>query len=277
MLRLDALATLYVFRPLRRLSAFKDGVPILMYHSVSDSEDRVHPYYRTATSPGVFAEHMKCLRDGGYTALGLDEVARWLQNPTPADIRPVAITFDDGFEDFYLKAFPILERYGFTASMYLPTSFISEESREFTGKACMTWSQVRELHKQGIQFGSHTVTHPQLRFEKLETVRQEIRDSKDTIEQKLGCSVTSFAYPYAFPETDRVFRRNLREMLEDAGYENGVSTIVGTAARAGDRYFMKRLPANSCDDLRLFRAKLEGAYDWVHTVQYASKLLTARA
>jgi peptidoglycan/xylan/chitin deacetylase (PgdA/CDA1 family) len=219
--------------------------------------------------------------------MGLGEVARWLGRPGagggPAagtGKKPVAITFDDGFEDFYTHAFPVLERFGFTASMYLPTAFVGggSEARpadKFAGKTFLSWPQVRELGGRRIEFGSHTVTHPQLRFEKLETVRREVRDSKDTIEQHLGSPVTSFAYPYAFPETDAVFREQLRGMLEQAGYENGVCTMVGTAAPGEDRYFLKRLPANACDHPRLFRAKLEGAYDWVHTLQYATKLLKA--
>jgi peptidoglycan/xylan/chitin deacetylase (PgdA/CDA1 family) len=189
--------------------------------------------------------------------------------------RPIVITFDDGYEDFYTHAFPILETYGFNSTVFLPTAYIGETPRQFNGAECLTWSQIRELRRAGIEFGSHTVTHPQLKSLKPEDVRDEIRSSKATIEQQLGCAVKSFAYPYAFPETDRTFRQRLRGFLEESGYENGVSTIIGTADRTGDRYFMKRLPVNSCDDPRLFRAKLEGAYDWLHTVQHVSKLIGA--
>jgi peptidoglycan/xylan/chitin deacetylase (PgdA/CDA1 family) len=137
----------------------------------------------------------------------------------------------------------------------------------------MSWGQVRELRAAGIEFGSHTVTHPQLKFLDEAAVEDEVRTSKEVIQQELGCKVTSFAYPYAFPETDRAFTHRLASTLEGAGYENGVSTIIGTADRKGDRYFMKRLPVNSCDSPSLFRAKLKGAYDWLHAVQYAWKVL----
>ncbi len=273
--RADRLATLYVFHPLQSLRpAATAGVPILMYHRVSDvDESGLHPYYQTVTTPRVFANHMEFLRQGQYQAITLADAVSLTQSAGRSRDNAVAITFDDGYQDFYTHAFPILNKYGFTATVYLPTSYIGETAQRFKGAECLTWTQVRELRKAGIHFGSHTVTHPQLKGLKAEEVRTEVRSSKATIEDKLGSPVTSFAYPYAFPETDRLFRQRLRAVLQEIGYENGVSTIIGTADRAGDRFFMKRLPINSGDDRRFFQAKLAGAYDWLHTLQYASKRL----
>jgi len=276
MLRADAFATLYLFHPLGKFRLQKGRVPILMYHSVSNAgRETVHPYYQTRTTPDVFAQHMQYLSDHGYSTIGLSETINYLNGLAPEGKLPVAITFDDGFEDFYTNAFPIMNRYGFRPTVYLPTDFIGQSAREFKGSLCMTWDQIRELREVGVEFGSHTVTHPQLNSLKPDKMRYEIQYSKETIEQKLGCAVKSFAYPYAFPETDRGFTEQLRSQLDEAGYENGVSTIIGTAALGSDRFFMERLPANSCDDLRLFRAKLEGGYDWLHPMQHLKKLSRA--
>ena len=183
----------------------------------------------------------------------------------------VGITFDDGYQDFHTIAFPILSRYGYSATVFLPTAYIGEPSRQFKGAECLTWSQVRELRKAGVEFGSHTVTHPQLRGVSTEQMRMEVGRSKDDIEEKLGERVEAFAYPYAFPETDAAFVATLRSALQDSGYRSGVTTAIGRAATLDNAFFMRRLPVNSQDDPGLFQAKLEGGYDWLHGLQLISK------
>jgi len=274
--RFDRLATLYLFYPLRRHSLVGE-IPILMYHSISEAaETRTHPYYWTATALAVFADHMRHLHEQNYKTVSLLEAVSRIETTSVKQEKVVVLTFDDGYQDFYTQAYPILDRYGFSATVFLPTAYIGESPRSFKGTGCLTWDQVRELNRAGIHFGSHTVTHPQLRTLRAEAVRDEVRRSKETIEEKLGSPVRAFAYPYALPETDHPFRVGLREILEETGYEAGVSTIIGTADQRGDRFFMKRLPTNSADDGRLFEAKLTGAYDWLHALQYAWKLPIAR-
>jgi peptidoglycan/xylan/chitin deacetylase (PgdA/CDA1 family) len=277
--RLDALATQFLIHPLRRLlPPSSPRVPILMYHSVSDTLEQVHPYYRTVTAPAVFEEQMKFLAASGYTTVRPNEVVDHIQGERVLRCpRPIVITFDDGFLDFYVHAFPILEKYGLQATMYLPTAYIGREGKQFQHVECMTWSQVRELHKAGVEFGSHTVNHPQLRTLPADRVREELVCSKAEIEDELGGPIGSFAYPYAFPEADGAFCKMFRDTLEAAGYQNGVSTIIGTANTAANPFFMPRLPVNSCDDIQLLEAKLEGSYDWLGNVQYASKVLIRRS
>ena len=179
----------------------------------------------------------------------------------------MVITFDDGYFDFYSEAFPVLNRFGFTATMFLPTGFIADRVMAFKGRDCLTWSNVRELQKYGIQFGSHTVTHPQLRTLARAEIERELMDSKKTIEDRTGCGTESFAYPFAFPQVATEFKKLLRESLEKAEYRNGVCTIVGRASASSDPLFLERLPLNDLDDEPFLRAKLGGAYDWVRSLQ----------
>ncbi len=277
-LRLDRLATLYLTAPFLRVVPRRErSVPILMYHSITDEdESNTHAYYRTKTSPAVFRAQLKCLHDSGYTTCSLAQALQQLQTQTQAADKLVVITFDDGYRDFYQQAFPVLNQYGFSATVFLPTAYIGEHPVLFKGRECLTWAEVRELNHRGILFGSHTVNHPQLRELSVSAVREEIANSKKTIEEQLGCAVDSFAYPYAFPQTDSDFTRMVRDSLRQAGYQNGVCTIVGRANRRSEPLFLERLPVNSCDDRALFNAKLAGAYDWISKFQFVAKTVKAR-
>jgi peptidoglycan/xylan/chitin deacetylase (PgdA/CDA1 family) len=275
-LRLDRFASLYVVSPFLRLATRSEpSIPILMYHSITDTEEsHAHAYYRTKTSPAVFAAQMKCLHENGYTTCSPAQAVQQLRAQTAAKL--VVITFDDGYRDFYCDAFPILLQYSYTATVYLPTAYIGETPLQFKGTDCLTWAEIRELSQHGILFGSHTVTHPQLRELRHVALREELANSKNAIEEKLGGAVDSFAYPYAFPQADTDFTNMLRDSLSRAGYQNGVCTIVGRANCKSEPLFMERLPVNSCDDPSLFSAKLAGAYDWVATSQYVSKMVKTR-
>lgn len=273
-MRADAFITLNVVQPVRRMFPPKGRrVPILMYHSVSDREEGGHPYFRTVTSPAAFERQMEYLHGHGYAPVRIGEAVEYLNGRREIPGQPVVITFDDGYADFMSAAYPVLARYGFTAIVYLPTAFIGETARRFKECGCLTWNQVRELHGLGIEFGSHTVNHPKLVDLPAKVVEEEVRRSKEAIEQEIGAAVTSFAYPYAFPETKRSFATMLRGMLKGAGYENGTSTVIGVAGERDDRLFLKRLPMNGLDDGRMMGAKLAGGYDWLGGLQYAKKLV----
>jgi peptidoglycan/xylan/chitin deacetylase (PgdA/CDA1 family) len=272
--RLDRFAALYLFAPLhwgsRRLD--QSSVPILMYHSISHGDDSsVHPYYRIQTTPEVFAQHMAFLRNHGYRAVNLQQAVDILRGECTGTGKPAVLTFDDGYADFYRVAFPVLAQYGFTATVYLPTAFISNAPMSFRGREFLTWNEVRELQAYGIGFGSHTVTHPQLQLLSRAEVRRELHDSRVTIEDSVGTSVSSFAYPFAFPQAHVSFCRFLRETLEACGYQSGVCTTIGTASTSDDVFFLPRLPVNSADDQALFDAKLEGGYDWLGKIQAGFK------
>ncbi len=272
-LRLDRAGTIYVGRLLRWRLRRERRIPILMYHSVADEdESAVRPYYRLSTSPARFVQQMGWLYEHGYRTVSLAWAVRALRRGGTA-ARKVVITFDDGYRNFREHAVPVLERFGFTASMFLPTASIADRPLVFNRRECMTWDEVRDLQKRGISFGSHTVSHPQLHGLDEERIRQEITRSRQTIEDRTGVGVDSFAYPYAFPQADEPFKAMLRKLLEESGYRYGVCTSIGRAGLASDPLFLERLPVNDGDDAALLEAKLAGAYDWVGNVQSLAKRL----
>jgi len=273
--RLDRLATLCVAAPLMKFLGPKAGtrVPILMYHSISENLfGRSHPYYRINTAPEVFTEHMRLLHQAGYRTSGLCEMVDGLEAGKDLS-KTVVLTFDDGYRDFLTDAMPVLKQCGFTATIFLATDRIQNTAVCMEGVDYLTWKEVRELQDEGISFGSHTVTHPDLRSLVPEQIEYELGRSKEIIEDKLGVPVHSFAYPFAFPEEDGDFMRFLSDELQNQGFQNAVTTILGRASRNHSCFFLPRLPVNSCDDRPFLRAKLNGGYDWLHWPQRLKKTI----
>jgi len=274
--RLDRLAALYFVRPARRIFGRPNRlrIPILMYHSVSDDKCKsARPYFALQTTTQVFEGHVRYLHENGYTSLSTADVVGLLNCDQAIAKKYVALTFDDGYRDFYTNAFPILRKYGFTATVYLPTAYISARSRCLLERECLSWAEVKELHKCGVAFGSHTISHTKLEDMREAELEREIRGSKEAIEDKLGTPVRSFAYPYVFPERDWSFTHRLRDLLKVAGYHDGVSKVIGTVQSFEERFFLRRIPANTGDDNALFKAKLEGDYDWLHGAQATLTLI----
>jgi peptidoglycan/xylan/chitin deacetylase (PgdA/CDA1 family) len=245
-----------------------------MYHSVSDDAEKgIHPYYRVATHPQRFAEQMQWLCEFGWAGQSLEEALLVLAGGKSNGRRPVAITFDDGFRDFYTAAWPVLQRHRFTATMYLATGSIAASRQSFRGKECLTWSEVRELRAHGIRFGSHTITHPKLYELCAEEIAEELSGSKRRLRKELGEITVGFAYPYAFPQEDGDFVETFTDLLQQCGYRTCVTTVIGCACPSQAPLRLKRLPINSGDDRPLFLAKLSGAYDWLGSIQRASRQL----
>jgi peptidoglycan/xylan/chitin deacetylase (PgdA/CDA1 family) len=257
--------SLYAIRPLMDLNvvARKPSLAILMYHGISDNlEPDVSPYYQTNTSPALFAQQVRWLTDEGFRSVGLEEGLQLAEQGRLGQEKVVVMTFDDGFRDFYDSAFPVLQAHGYTATVFLPTAFIGQSRQSFKGRGCLTWQEVRELRAQGIQFGSHTVIHPVLYKTPWSHIREQLSSSRRTLEQELGETITSFAYPYAFPQQDRQFTDAFKKLLREEGYRQCLTTMIGRVRAGDDSFSLKRLPVNNCDDQSLLLAKVNGAYDW---------------
>ncbi len=282
-LRPDRLFSLYLLGPLERIATGRrERIPILMYHSISADPEPGSPYYRIQTTPKRFAEHMEFLKQNGYEVLPLQEAVKIIisESEPPGEAAGASarapravLTFDDGYRDFYTAAFPILRRYGYPATVFLPVGFIGRDGGGLRNKNHLSWEEIRELQREGITFGSHTVNHPQLASLPERKVRYEIKVSRKRIEDRIGREVAGFSYPFAFPEGNRRFVRRLGLLLDESGYQHGVSTRIGTVHGPGEKFFLKRIPVNNGDEPRLFQAKLKGQYDYLHRVQYLGKWL----
>jgi peptidoglycan/xylan/chitin deacetylase (PgdA/CDA1 family) len=262
-------------RALKSMAADADEqtIPILMYHSIADDvETKVHPYFRTVTSAGRFAEQVQHLRAQGYQGVSLADAASRLQGAQRhGDVvrKPVVLTFDDGFRDFHTSALPVLQAAGFSATVFVSTDFIGKAF--LTGRPCLHAHELRELCASGIELGSHSASHRRLVDLPLQELAQEVGASKQRLQDITGKAVFSFSYPYRFPQQNQAFTNTLADLLKAAGYRGGVTTTLGRAVAADDPLFLPRLPINDCDDLALFAAKLNGHYDWLRSGQMLRK------
>lgn len=231
-------------------------VPILMYHSIS--HDATAKFGQFTVSPTLFAEQMAYLYQQAYTPLTVTQlVTLRSQEDNELPERPIVITFDDGFADFYTEALPILMRYGFPATLYVPTAFVNRTSlwleREGeTKRQMLTWQQLRKISAQDIECGAHSHTHPQLDMLPPEVVRAEIIQSKELLEHHLGQRVMSFAYPFGYQTA--VVRRLVREV----GYTSACTVSHTISSVSADPFALTRLMVNTNTDKAAFVALLSG-------------------
>ena len=212
--------------------------PVLLYHSVADVVD---PRFATwAVSPELFASHMDALASEGYSALTASELARRAFGRSAAlPARAVAITFDDGFEDFYTAAWPQLVRYGLTATVFVTTGHVGATSewlrRHGEGdRPLMSWWQIAAICEAGVECGAHGRTHVQLDTVARSCAREEIVASRRELGAVVG-PVSSFAYPHGY------YSRSVREEVRRAGLANAYAVADGVASASDDHYAIPRI------------------------------------
>lgn len=225
----------------------RDDLPVLLYHQVARTTRDEDPA-GLGVAPEAFAAQMKYLHDRGFRTVTLDGTGGAAESPEPG--RRIAITFDDGYLDNYTNAFPILQQYRFTATVFLVTDYAGTLRRWESARPVplMTWSQAEEMSRHGISFQSHTCTHPDLSRCDRRSALDELIRSRETLENRLGRPVRALAYPYGR------FDRRTGHLAEEAGYRSA----WGAGMTRGGRFAGERLQVTPRDGLPLFALKASG-------------------
>ena len=222
------------------------GVPILAYHRVNADAERY------SVSPEEFREQMHYLKQHGYAAVSLAEMADAFSGGAALPEKPVVITFDDGYEDNLLVALPILESYGMKATVFVISGSVGQPHY-------LTWEQLQYMQSRGVEIGSHTVSHADLSQVDTARQRQEILQSKLSLEAGIGKPVQFLAYPFG------QFNPSIFSLLQQAGYRGACTGLAGLNTAADPPYRWKRINVPRAKlglwefKLRLLRAEL---VDW---------------
>ena len=165
-------------------------IPILMYHAVHVMDPSEASNANLIIAPDNFEAQIKAMVDAGYYFLTPEEAYKaFTENTLPAK-KVVWLTFDDGNEDFYTIAYPILKKYKAKATNNVITGFVKKGNA-----GNLTVKQMKEMMAHGMSFQSHTVNHPDLSATDKATQKVELTDSIDFLENKLNTKVNTIAYP----------------------------------------------------------------------------------
>lgn len=229
-------------------------IPILAYHQVAEIPKKLDPKC-LAVTPDQFEQQMSYLTRNAYRCLSLPEAVRYIRKGERPPTRSFVLTFDDGYQDIHSVVSPVLERFGFTATIFLvagrlgsPSNWVGQEG-ERSG-LLLSWAEARELARRGFILGSHTLSHPRLSLLDDQSAIDEIRNSRVLLRDRLDIRVDLFSYPYC--DTDA----RIEHLVQLAGY---------TAACAGDSgpwslFHLWRTECRGDDTALAFSLKASGWY-----------------
>jgi len=234
------------------------AVPILAYHHVRQEWPEDYQERTMTVTSAAFAQELAYLQDSGYHTVTLSELANALFYGLPLPEKAVVLTFDDGYEDAFTEAFPLLQQYGFIGTFALPTGLIG-------GQGYLTWEQSKAMSEAGMEFVSHSVNHIDLGGVPAEEAAVEVRDSKAILEARLGQPMQVLVYPYGepFAHGSPEQQRAVVELLRQEGYMLAVTNPLPgewpNITQRGDLpYELRRVVVSGGMSLSRFAARLEG-------------------
>ena len=188
-------------------------VPILMYHEIAGPAETAS---RLAVPPHAWVEQLAYLYGEGYRTITVGELSAALSGRGQLPSRAVVLTFDDGYEDFHSRAMPLLDRYGFTATLFVTTGWIRDVGSVATERGpgrMLSWTQVSEASDAGIEIAAHSRMHPQLDQLPRKLLYEELYASRAQLEDRVGTAVIGLAYPFGYSNA------RVRQVAHDLGHD----------------------------------------------------------
>lgn len=214
-------------------------IPVLMYHSIATEKGNG---LRVPTD--MFKQQMQYLKDNNYEPITLDELYNDMENGKKIKNGAVVITFDDGYEDNYKNAYPILKEYGFKATIFVITSFTDK------GDIFLKSDELKEMEANGIDIESHTVNHDKLPLLSYKSQLKTFTDSKKYLEKVLSKKVDYIAYPFG------QYNSNTLKAAKTAGYKMAFTTSGRWAGKSNGIYKLNRVYVDSLFSMETFKERL---------------------
>ena len=212
----------------------KVNAPILLYHHILIGKPP-DPY---SVSIERFQEQLSYLKDYGYQSISVSKLIQAITVGADLPEKPIIFTFDDGNENVYSNAFPLMKKFGFTGTVYIIANRIDVEG-------FFTKEQIKDLLSAGWEVGSHGMKHIDLVIDP-GALRDEIGNSKKIIEDMLDLKLTSFAYPYG--KATKITMDWVRQI----GYLAGMGLGISNQHDKEDLFYLSRRQVESNMDIHAF-------------------------
>lgn len=220
-------------------SLFSSGkVTILMYHNITDGEEDYMSVHKDK-----FREQMKFIKDNGYNVISLDDLYAYYTEGTPIDDKSIIITFDDGYWNNYMNAYPVLKEFGFKATLFMITSMIDQ-------KLYLNKDRLREMDANGFSIQSHTVSHLELNKMSYDQQFYELSESKKILEDILGKEIKYISFPYG------QFNKDTIMITRKLNYNLAMGTVPEKAIRRNGLYNLNRIAVFGNTNIKQFEELL---------------------
>ncbi len=200
-----------------------------MYHYIGNNPNPKDTARNAlSTAPDVFDAQLGYIAQNGYNPISLDTLYAALKGGQLPP-KPIVITIDDGYEDLFYNAYPIILKYHFHVTSFIPTGLVNQGYY-------VSWAQIKQMQSSGLfSFEAHSITHPTLTALSYAAQKNEIFTSKQVLQDETGSIVNFFAYPYGASNS------TTWELVREAGYFGALGTWYGTTESVGDEYYWPRV------------------------------------
>lgn len=236
------------------VSSQNTNINILLYHQIGDapkSETNLNCF----CSSKEFYLQMDFLKNSEYKVITLNEALDKIFQRKIIDKNYVVLTFDDGCEKFYDITFPVLDKFNFPSTIYPIAGFLGKNAiingKEYSHLKILSKSMLLALSQLGVEIGAHTMNHSRLTKIDSKAAFNQVKKSKDTIEQIIGNKINSFSFPHGD------FNEDIIDIVFQTGFTNALTCIDGYANQAKSVFEIPRKYITHFDNLEIFKSKLK--------------------